>query len=486
MNGPRYFRMTTTATKVFISCSYSRSAELKRIMTAQQGSMEQQLIPLLQEDSPSWSVILALIVQQKQLDEANVSPTRTALPVDRVSGLTALHLAVSIMNQDDDANCDYDCWTEVVQALLERYPEATTVRCLHNGYTPLAHAVMAAAAAAAAAEKGNVAAAQKDIIIRHCAERIQSLLVANPASVRLTTVPPQIPGEAARDSKMCPLALYIRSVSRNLRPCRRDTPTTRAMTDSTCEAAVSTVVLQAIMAPCTLEQLYSALETLYGCNTFSVLQHCTPFMSNTALSSSNIERNNISDIYESYNSQKAANNSSNSSSPQQSLDTFWVWQWVLCILQCVHEKRCQPESSRIQYQKVKNKRREESTESVQNAAMPQRVASQNAPLVSSPLFCALHTAAQITDCPPPFVYFAMHCFPDQLRLVNELDCGNLPLHAVACWTPNQQSSSFLSSTCRKSMILTSLVAANPSAVRTKNRQGKTPVDLETSSGAVIV
>ena len=118
---------------------------------------------------------------------------------------------------------------------------------------------------------------------------------------------------------------------------------------------------------------------------------------------------------------------------------FWVWQWALTLLEADYSRRCENISP-------------------------------------SPPFLAMHAAAQVKDCPLPFLSLAMRAYPSQVRQVDERT-GNLPLHFVAAWDVSDPST-----ISRKSMALNSLLSEYPQAGSVRNRRGKTPMSLSLESG----
>lgn len=370
-----------------------------------------QLLRLLNRQAPAeWGRILQLV---RENDETSAWLDA----VDTATSATALHLvACASAGGGARISATRDAETKqqrlaVIAALLHRIPEVTAMRCRANGYTPLAYAVQTV----------DIASIDED------AEIVKALLIANPAAVHLKT--------KGRSQEISPLCLHIQSVSRLL----KNLPS----------ACASTSVLQALISHnCDLAQLERALETIYICNIASVMER---FTKEEQLYSRNVQQ---------YGRHTRAS---------EELTNFWVWVWVLCILENIHQKRLDQRA--VLLQAIPRKKKEGADSS--NATKPVRTVSK------TPTFRALHTASQITDCPIPFLLFAMRAYPSQVRMSDPHNDNNLPLHSAATWQPKLSS-------CRKSMILTSLVAEHPKAVRTKNRHGKNPIELEASSGAVIV
>lgn len=88
----------------------------------------------------------------------------------------------------------------------------------------------------------------------------------------------------------------------------------------------------------------------------------------------------------------------------------------------------------------------------------------------------MHAAAQLKDCPIPFILLAMRAYPEQVRQVDERT-GNLPLHFVAAWDVSDPTT-----VSRKSMALNALVSEYPEGGKVRNRRGKTPMSLALESG----
>jgi hypothetical protein len=158
--------------------------------------------------------------------------------------------------------------------------------------------------------------------------------------------------------------------------------------------------------------LEEALHTLYRCNTSVIMQR---FAAEERRAARNVQQ---------FGRQTTA-----------SIADFWVWEWAFTILEGIHYKTSSKDKS------------------------------SRAP------FHALHTAAQVKDCPTPFLLFALRAYASETR-VPDPKTGNLPLHHVAAWKTDKGSTS------RKDMSLTSLVAEFPASINRKNKQGKTPVQLE--------
>lgn len=342
----------------------------------------------------------------KALHSVHVSSGETsALDVDARTGMTELHLAILAR-----ASSIGDASTRrlaVIAALLHRHPESTAVRCRVKGYTPLIYAVQTV----------MVEKIDEDAVV------VNALLLANPASIGLKA---DCPG------RLDPISVHIISVSRLLK-----------LKASPC---ASTSVLQVLVAQSDLVQLERALETIYTYNAAATM-----------------ERFSEEEVLHSFNVQHFGRHTRVS----PGLTDFWVWEWVLCLLKGIQQKR---DSKRPDRQSI--------PKSNLQGATSYSTKSVSAVCKTRSLFHALHTASQVTDCPIPFVLLAMRAYPCQVRVADRQCHYNLPLHSAASWQPRQSS-------CRKSVVLTSLVAEFPKAVYAKNKQGRNPIEVEAESGAVI-
>lgn len=132
-------------------------------------------------------------------------------------------------------------------------------------------------------------------------------------------------------------------------------------------------------------------------------------------------------------------------SVRMQVSTWWVWRWIILILK---------------YGTLKNKKK-------------------------GARFLALHAAAGLVGCPLPVITLAMHAFPKQVRLADEMngDSGNLPLHHVCSWACELDHTStdpVVSS--RKGMAIAALLHDYPDAARVENRNGELPLALAVTSG----
>lgn len=176
------------------------------------------------------------------------------------------------------------------------------------------------------------------------------------------------------------------------------------------------------MADATSDQaeLESALETLYSCNTSTIM---TTLMEEETRASRRIH-----------------SESPEPSNTPSELDGFWVWDFALVLLKCIHQRLTGP---------------------------------------AEPPFQVLDVMSQIKDCPPAFLMLAMRAFPDQLSSPDGA-LLNLPLHNVASWSLEDEDP-----LCRKSMAVTSMSSAYPEALKIQNKRNKTPADLEEKSGSFV-
>ena len=199
--------------------------------------------------------------------------------------------------------------------------------------------------------------------------------------------------------------------------------------------------MQALVPHCPLSQLTDALELLYACNTTQVMRHYT-----------RAEQRHRQQSLLLYGRQTKALGDTN----------FWIWNWGAGNV----DGHAPPEETSASTPTT--------TTTTTTATQPQQYSTR----VLLP-FRALHTAAQVTDCLVPFLLLALRAHPTQVRLPDHHDHHDLSLHSVA------QGHSKTNGCCRKSMSLTLLVAAYPKPVHAKNKQGKTPVQLEAASGSVV-
>lgn len=339
------------------------------------------VLQLVQESGePQWNELSARLRQHPS----------EASQVDPSTNFTVLHHA--IINRSVPCSPDY---LSFLKHLLKLHPEATLVRCHERGYTPLAYAVSSVGSPDADEDQG--------------AEVVKLLLDSNKGSLEIFD----------RDG-LSQLDIHIKAVSRLV-----FTSTTGlvAQQQSTTTPPVSSTILELLAAQSDQKQLEAALETLYACNTLTVMER---YAKEEARAHENIRH---------FGRQTRASDK---------VDAFWVWEWVLILLEAIHN-------------------RIHSTEKI----------------TAPPPFHALHVASQITDCPPPFLLLAMRVSPSEVRTADR-NQHNLPLHQVASWQIEKGGS-----LCRKSMTLTSVLHEYPAAMDEKNNAGKTPMDLETESKSII-
>jgi ankyrin repeat protein len=193
----------------------------------------------------------------------------------------------------------------------------------------------------------------------------------------------------------------------------------------------TTAILKALLAQDIQSGMARPLDLLFECNSLSVLEQIA--LEEAQASSSKLR------------ARRQAR--SNGADPTQVFPTgstnfanFWVWEWAIIMLKSDHSRR------NTQY---------------------------NKPI---PPFSAMHAAAQVKDCPVPFLMLTMRAFPSQVRAVDEAT-GNLPLHIVAGWETSDPSS-----ISRKSMALSVLVSEYPHATKIRNKSGKTPLSLALETG----
>lgn len=301
--------------------------------------------------------------------------------VDPSTGWTPLHYATTIKSLQS---------TSLVTKLAFMYPAALNMRCNKHGYTPLA-----------------LLCHSKDVspeALEHDADLARIILGNNTKK----------PINKTSKNGHKPLILHILAMSRLKMGA--------TLKQSTAESSIP--VLRALVEYSTKTDLEIALEKLFACNTFLIMQR---FAQEEACARRNIR------------------NFGRQTRPSSLLQDFWVWEWALVILEGIHDRRRQLDDS----------------------------------LATEP-FHPLHVASQVTDCPTPFLTFAMRAFPTKMRSPDRQDL-NLPLHSVAGWSLEQDSS-----LCRKSMIFTSMAMEYPDALQTKNRSGLTPRDILPLSGSDLV
>jgi ankyrin repeat protein len=323
-----------------------------------------KLFELLQAAQPKWEEI------SQRLEE---HPEEALIVDPSTDNLTALHHAV--MNRKNSYSPQF---FTALKLLLQLNSGATSVQCESNGSTPLASAC---------------SVGLLDDHLEDSAKVIEMLLEDNKEALGITC-----------KEGLTPLSLHIRSVSRQ-----------NFLKD---QSRMPATALFKILAESSSRQtLEDALETLYACNTSTVMRR---FVEEEARARRNIKL---------FGRQTRAG-----------ATEFWVWDWALLILRCVHDRMHGTDQA---------------------------------------LFQALHVASQITDCPAPFLVLAMRSFPGETRTPDRTTL-NMPLHSVASWQLPEDSS-----LCRKSMTVRTLESEYPAALEAKNKRKKTPVDLEEASGSFV-
>jgi len=389
--------------------------------------------------------------------------------VDAVTGRTALHLAVANEKErakvihrrcsqtleatsnkggEPTATTDATAVTgtpssslsrlRVIKKLVRAHPRAIFMRDTIQGYTPLAYACCAYAL---------------DLVtLTEDAQIVEVLLDAAGSHVCSIPIPVStIRGGAAAAAAVSsmstttrrdcsPLCLHILTVS-FLASC------TSTLTSSSCSttgpASITTAVLEALAAHATRAALEQALETLYVCNTHTILQM-------VAHADARARRNKLR-----FGRQTSS-----------TVDhDCWIWDWVLTLLRFIHKCNCRRQGHQIRRP-----------------------------------FQAMHVAAQVTDCPTPFVSLAMRAFPAQVRAMDQATL-QLPHHMVASWYLNdgnygdldasshgilgQDGGATPRSTCRQALAMSALTTEFPTALEMKNKSGQTPVELLKLSAAAV-
>jgi hypothetical protein len=197
------------------------------------------------------------------------------------------------------------------------------------------------------------------------------------------------------------------------------------------KAGTSMAILKTLLEEDMQGSLARPLDVLFECNSLAVLEQLA--LEEAQASSSKLRtrrqaRSNGSSVANTFSA--ASTNFTN----------FWVWEWALILFKSDYHRR------NTQY---------------------------NRP---APTFSAMHAAAQVKDCPIPFLMLTMRAYPSQVRAPDDSN-GNLPLHTVAGWETTDPSS-----ISRKSMALSALVSEYPGATKIRNKSGKTPLSLALETG----
>lgn len=315
--------------------------------------------------------------------------------VSPTTKLTCLHLAVKARKTSSPSSR-----IAAIRALLEAYPEAATLQDAEFEHTPLAYACLA----------DDMTSLEED------AEVTRLVVELNPKSLRVLS-----------KHGYSPLELHIMAMSRLKR--RGDAMGIRRSKSKGSTRDATTSILKALLKEeHSTTSIAKALDTLFECNSLAVLEQVALEESLAATRRLRARRQARS----SGGSIQTINGTTN-------FANFWVWQWVLIILEADHTRRY-------------------------------------ANTTFSPPFLAMHAAAQTKDCPLPFLSLAMRAYPAQVRQVDGRT-GNLPLHFVAAWDVSDPST-----ISRKSMALNSLLTEYPQAGSVRNKRGKTPMSLSLESG----
>lgn len=224
-----------------------------------------------------------------------------------------------------------------------------------------------------------------------------------------------------------PLDVHIIAMSRLKR--RGDMGTFRRAKKSQ-KAAAATAIMKALLDEDLNGGLARPLDLLFECNSLAVLEQVA--LEEAQASSSKLRarrqaRSTGGSVASAY------------SSGSTNFTNFWVWEWALILLKSEHNRKFR------HYKPI-------------------------------PPFNVMHTAAQVKDCPLPFLMLSMRAFPNQVRAPDAFT-GNLPLHTVAGWETSDPSS-----ISRKSMALSALVSEYPQATKVRNKSGKTPLSLALETG----
>lgn len=197
--------------------------------------------------------------------------------------------------------------------------------------------------------------------------------------------------------------------------------------------APSTAVLDALLGEENPNGLGKALEVLYECNAQSILEAVAFEEAHASSAKRKARRVARSDG-------STVSSSPMVSSTSSALASWWVWEWTVFILKSDHLRKFMDKK----------------------------------PI---PRFNVMHAAAQVRDCPLPFLMLSMRAYPSQVRTQDALG-GNLPLHIIAGWEAGHDPTSV----SRKSMALSALLAEYPEGTRIRNKVGKTPLSLALETG----
>jgi len=437
-----------------------------------------ELFELLSEGQPKWFKVNRCIRE---------SPADASY-VDAESGLTALHLAVRARTKRRDMRKARE---DSIRTLLALYPDATKLRCARRGFTPLADACYFSPAEYYASNLNEESTAASDDVdaaietkeqelesrLQDDARVVEMLLKSNPKAVDILI----IDSRGNKGSFDSALDLHIRCMS-GIKISLARTNTSKANESLSAEgespshASSSSAVLEMLARFCSRTQLESAIETLYACNTMSVMD--------LYAEQETLARRNIRQFGRQTRSSSAL------------LASAWVWEWVLTLLRCIHGKGATAPGTGSP-----------GTTTV-TTTLKCGGGSRAPSSTSIAPFRPLHVACQIPNFPPAILMIVMRAYPNSVEIKDET--GNLPLHYVASWrtrTRRQQqqqqqrlkeeattdSNSVLlveqlrgsnadgktgsSAWCRKSICVTSLASEYPPATGFKNNEGKTPPEL---------
>jgi hypothetical protein len=197
-------------------------------------------------------------------------------------------------------------------------------------------------------------------------------------------------------------------------------------------SATSTSILNTLLEEDHQCGLVKALDLLFECNSLIVLEQLALEEAQASSSKLRAKRQARSE---------GTSPASICPSASTNFSNFWVWEWTLILIKSDHRRRY-----------------------ANNIRGPM------------PPYNPLHAAAQIKDCPIPFLMLAMRAYPNQLRSADESN-GNLPIHTVAGWETTDPSS-----ISRKSMAISALVSEYPQGTKVRNKSGKTPLSLALETG----
>jgi hypothetical protein len=159
----------------------------------------------------------------------------------------------------------------------------------------------------------------------------------------------------------------------------------------------------------------------------------------------------LNEVYDSDDDGTIASNYTLPEKRQQVVDevkTWWIWTWAVLLLK---------------YGSKANKKR-------------------------GTRFAAVHTASLQVGVPTPLLSICLYAFPRQIKLPIEdnVDLGNLPLHAICSWPCHHDNLSGgvgeARVSTRKSMAINRVLEEYPLAVKVKNNLGESPLELALKAG----